>query len=540
MKCLNLFSTLFADETDGLSRLPKILWVCFLCVGILPVYAQPINVQGDKLTFESGGGRKLQHLEGNVTFEQGGNVVRCDKAVFDVVANRLNGNGNVRVTSNDGMTVTGDLLEYDGNTKVARVDRNVLLTDREMTLRTPSVSYNTQTKVGYYTGGGHILSGEIDLRSGTGSYNSANRMLYFRRNVLLKHPEYTMQGDTLQYNTQSRTAWFFGPTTITSEDNTIVCRKGWYNTASGKSHFSDGVVIYAKENTLSADTMSFNRNNGVGMAGGNIVMRDTAQGFTIFGDRGWYNRNTKFSRIYGEPYAQRSDASGDTLFIKADTFFYAQDTAAGYRTLSAYHRARILQGDFAGRCDSLIYQVDDSLFRLYGFPMLWSENNQLSGDTMRIFLRNRKIHRMELRRESFVITREDSLHFSQIAGRDMDQWFGHDNKMRLAHVRGQGQSVYFMRENDSLLTGVNIINCENMTMYFDSGRVSQVRFFQKPEGNVYPMEQIPNGADRLLGFNWNPADRPLRAYFVRIAAPPPVKTPEPAVQKPATPARRKR
>jgi len=540
MKSLNLFSTLFADETDGLSRLPKILWVCFLCGGILPLYAQPINVQGDKLSFEAGGGRKLQYLEGNVTFEQSGNVVRCDKAVFDVAANRLNGNGNVRVTSTDGMTVTGELLEYDGNTKVARVDRNVLLTDREMTLRTPSVSYNTQTRVGYYNGGGHILSGDIDLRSGTGSYHAGSRMLFFRRNVELRHPEYNMKGDTLQYNTQSRTAWFFGPTTITSEDNTIFCRKGWYNTASGKSHFSEGVVIYSKENTLSADSMSFNRNSGIGMAGGNIEMRDTAQGFTIFGERGWYNRNTKFSRIWGSPYAHRSDAGGDTLFIKADTFFYSQDTAAGFRTLRAYHGARMLQGDFAGRCDSLIYQVDDSLFRLYGFPMLWSENNQLSGDTMRIFLQNRKIHKMELRREAFVITREDSLHYSQIAGRDMDQWFGDDNKMRLAHVRGQGQSVYFMRENDSLLSGVNVINCEDMAMYFDSGRVSQVRFYRQPKGDVYPMDQIPAGADRLMGFNWNPDERPQRASFVRVA-----KIPLPAAQsqtpKPkAVPPKRKR
>lgn len=503
--------------------------------------AQPISINGDKLRFSSVDGKKLQYLDGNVSFEQNGNRVRCDQAVFDMDANFLTGSGNVLVTSSEGMTVNGDLLEYDGKNQVARVLRNVVLRDGDMTLRAPSVQYNTQTRTGYYLEGGHILNGDIDLRSRTGSYNAVNKTLYFRRNVELKHPEYTMRGDTLQYNTQTRTAGFFGPTAISSEDNTIYCQRGWYNTATGLSRFWSGARIVSKENTLSADTLSFDRNAGIGKARGNILLHDSVQDFSILGEFGWYDRNDKRSRIYGNPVSHRSDPGNDSLFLKADTFVYVQDTLAGKRVLTMFHQAALLQGDFSGRCDSIVYLVEDSTFRLFGQPVLWSGNNRLHADTMRVLLANKRLYKMELRRNAFVSTMEDSAHFSQMSGLNMDQWFGTDNKLRTARIIGSGRSLYYIRENDSLLGGANIIKCSDMQLAFDSGRVESVRFYGAPEGNVYPMDQIPEGADKLSGFVWDPERMPLRPMFDFIRPEPVrIESPAPAVGKPIPPVRRRK
>ena len=106
---------------------------------------------------------------------------------------------------------------------------------------------------------------------------------------------------------------------------------------------------------------------------------------------------------------------------------------------------------------------------------------------------------------------------------------------------GNGRSVYYIRENDSLLSGANIIKCSDMQLAFDSGRVDGVRFYGAPEGNVYPMDQIPPGSDKLSGFVWDPERMPRRALFNFIRPEPPVVVAPPAgAGKPIPPVRRRR
>jgi len=491
----------------------KIITLAGLLGCCLPLQAQPVNLQGDMLTFESGGGKRLQILEGNVHFDQEGNTVYCDRAEYELNSNQLYGTGNVRVLSKDGVTVSGSVIRYDANSKVARIEQDVVLTDGEMVLKTPSISYNTSTRIGFYNQGGHIVNGDIDLKSGSGSYNPANKTLYFRRNVVLLHPEYSMYGDTLQYNTATRTAWFFGPTEIRSEDNTIFCNYGWYNTRSGRSQFSRDVLIFSKENTLRADSMSYDREAGTGHAVGNLVLRDTAQGLIIYGSSGRYNRMQRYSGVYGNPVARRLDAEGDTMYLKADTFVYLQDSSRKGGLLKAYHKARVMQTAYAASCDSLVYAVSDSLFALYGNPLMWNEQSQINGDTIRLLMKNRRISKVLLRGHSFVAMKEDSLHFSQISGTDMEHLFGADNKIRNTRVLGSGESVYYIKNDDGTLGSANIIRCADMAFYFDSSRISEVRFYGTPEGHVYPLAQVPESKAVLPGLNWLEGTRPKREEF---------------------------
>jgi hypothetical protein len=123
----------------------------------------------------------------------------------------------------------------------------------------------------------------------------------------------------------------------------------------------------------------------------------------------------------------------------------------------------------------------------------------------------------------------------------MDQWFGADNKLKTARITGNGRSVYYIRENDSLLSGANIIKCSDMQLAFDSGRVEGVRFYGAPEGNVYPMDQIPAGTDKLSGFIWDPERMPQRALFDFVRPEPPIVVAPPTPPaKPIAPVRRRR
>ena len=82
-----------------------------------------------------------------------------------------------------------------------------------------------------------------------------------------------------------------------------------------------------------------------------------------------------------------------------------------------------------GKCDSFTYDEKDSVMRMFYNPVVWSDQNQLTADTMRFTWRIRKLNMLDMRHNSFIISRdtlaskEDSLQFNQIKGRNMKGYF---------------------------------------------------------------------------------------------------------------------
>lgn len=499
------------------------------CIGFLmilmgsfgPLISQPISLSAGKMKGIKRDGKEIQHLEQDVRFEQSGNTVFCDYADYDVQSEELTGVGNVRISSTDGVTITGSNLVFNNKNKTARVAGNVTLTDKDMVLTTPWINYNTESKIGWYGAGGRIVDNEMVLTSGTGSYNPNNKMLYFRKNVVLVHPEYKILADTLQYNSGTGTSYFFSYTEIISDSNTILCNYGEYNSRTGKSYFTRNAAILSKENIIRADTLVYNKNTGIGEAYGHLWVKDTVQRITIFGNKGYYNRKSRYTRVTGKPLARQYEKNGDSLMLRADTFIYTVDSAQTRRSLLAFNHVSIWRPDFSGTADSMSYVSEDSLFRLFGKPVLWNSNTRLNADTMRIWMRNSKISLMEMRKNSFVATEETGSEYSQISGKNMDNYFGTDNKLKSVLVMGNGQSVYYIREKDSAVTSANTVICENMRINLDSNKVTDVRFYKKPEGIIYPLAELPEAKKVLPGFVWDEENRPMAENFV-----PPFNIPE--------------
>lgn len=491
----------------------RLLLFFMIMLNLQGLRAQEIMLKADRMKGEKRRGENYQILRGNVMFEQSGSVVTCDEAEYNTVKEELEGFGNVRITSSEGAVVTGNRLFFDNKNKTARVDGNVTLRDKNMVLTTPWIIYHTDTRVGYYGAGGKIVDDELTLTSRTGSYSPAQSMLYFRHNVVLTHPEYTVKTDTLQYSNRTGNAWFFSFTEIQSEENTILCNYGNYNTQTGQSYFTRNAALINKENTIRADTLSFNRNTGIGHANGRLWVKDTSQNISIFGNKGYYDKNRKYTRVMGNTLAKKMEKNGDSLMLRADTFIYVADTTTQKRYLHAFHRTSLWRADFSGTADSLTYQADDSVFNLYGKPVLWNENTRLNADTMRIFIANSRVKFMHLRQKSFIAMQEDTAHYSQISGTNMDNYFTEDNKLKTVRVKGEGKSVYYIKEKDSAVTSANAVQYNNMQIDLDSNRVSGVRFYGNPSGTLYPLSDFPKEQKILPGFVWDEDNRPTAPEF---------------------------
>ncbi len=194
--------------------LRQYIFLVFQGVAITQAMAQePTQVEqkADYMEFDQDIAGGAYRLIKNVEFKHEGALMYCDSAYFYTQSNSLDAFSRVHINQADTMHLYGQFLHYDGNTRIAKVRRNVKLVGRNTELTTTALDFDLGKNVGYYTNHADIISGDNNLSSQTGYYYSNQQMYFFRDSVILRNPEYTMYSDTLNYNTNYKSCLFFWP-----------------------------------------------------------------------------------------------------------------------------------------------------------------------------------------------------------------------------------------------------------------------------------------------------------------------------------------
>ncbi len=472
-------------------------------------------IGGERLTLNQV--KKTTTIAENVVIKHDGVTIQCDSAIRRTDIGIIEGFGHIYIFQPDTFYLSGgEYLRYDENTKTALVTgKNVQLRDNQMVLNTTSLQYNTIYQSGYYTNGADIQSGTDNLKSKKGYYYRRSNVFNFKDDVILTSPDYVMTSDTLEYFANTKTAYFYGPSKIVSEENTIICNYGWYNTKTEKAQFSKKASIFSGSNTISADSLLYDKKKGIGNGIGNIKLTDTIENIEVYGQIGTYFQKTKESWISQKPLAIKQDAD-DTLYIVADTFYYLSNDSV--KILKAFKNTSIIQKEFQGLCDSLVYNFQDSLISLFHSPILWNNKNQITGDTMFLYLKSKKIDRLIVLNRAFLASEVVSLYYNQISGDKMSNFFK-DNKLNNVLVEGNSKIIYYIANNDTdtaEFSGVNKEACEKMRIILDSNRVSNIRFYGKPVGKIYPISEFPETEKYLDGLEWKAALKPkLETFLIR-------------------------
>lgn len=447
----------------------------------------------------------INRLMHNVVLVQRNLTLYCDSALLFKTENIAKIYGHVHLNQADSVHVYGDSAIYDGNTRMARIYGNVRLTDNSMTLTTNDLRYDMNTRIATYVNGGKVTDGEAVLTSELGYYFAQSNDAFFRNEVLLTHPKYTLEADTLQYNTAQEKAYFHGPTIIKNAESTVYCNKGFYETNSGIAVFHESVRLDNPPQQLIADSIYYNRETGIGKAFGNIAFRDTAQQVLQYSHIAEYDeiRNTIFSTS-GSIAGYIMDT--DTLFIGGDTIRTGQDSM-GLRTMQVFRNVRIYKSDLQGLCDSLSYSDADSTLRMYGLPVMWSDSTQFTADTIHMLMRNKQLREVQLYSNGFIINEDDSLIYNQIKGRNIYGYFS-DNDLKKIHAAGNGESVYFGKDEAGRYIGVNKLFCSEIDIYLNDRKFHRIAFRNAPDSSFTPMEDIRLNEYQLRNFSWKYDERP--------------------------------
>jgi lipopolysaccharide export system protein LptA len=461
-------------------------------------------------------GERIERIIDNVVFVQNTTTIYCDSAWFFRTRNVVEAFGRVRIVEGDSITITARHLEYDGNTKRAKLRGNVVFTKlARARLYTDFLDYDRVINEARYFNGGRLVDSINTLVSRKGYYDATSNLASFKRDVKVTNPDYTMNSDSMQYNSRSKIIYFVTETTVIDKDtNSFNYQSGTYNTITRVFDSSKGAGR-SQNYEVNGDRFDFDDLKKIYKIRGNVVMKSLEENLTIYGQASDSYKNKNLAKIYDHAYIAKVTDEGDTLFMTADTLVSIDDVDPKKKRLLAYHNVKIFKRDLQGTADSLEYRSADSTLYFYKNPVLWTDGNQMTADSISMLIEKNTISKIFMNVNAFVISKDTSENFNQIKGRKMIAEFA-KSKLNRVYVNGNGESIYFATdEKTGVLTGMNKVICSNIIIRFQDGKVSRISFLRQPDGNFIPPHELEEENMKLEDFIWHDKDRPLRKDVIK-------------------------
>ena len=446
-------------------------------------------------------GEGVRRFIGNVVFEHNNATMYCDSAYLYGRQNKIHAFSNVHVTRGDTLHLYGDFMLYDGNTDIGKFRNNVRLENKETVLYTDSLDFNNATSIAYYFDGGRIVNEQNTLTSIIGYYYANDDMFFYKDSVVVTTPDYTIYTDTLKYYTEEKIAYFLGPTNIYNEENHLYAENGWYRTEEKKFQFNENARYQNKEKILIGDSLYYDDLNGIGIAIDNIEMIDTAQNMILKGNYAYYTKEPESFLITDSTLLIQVSNKADSLFMHSDSITSNYDSTGTYRILKAYHKVQMFKSDFQARCDSMVYNFQDSVITMYTEPIIWSEGSQMTSKKVEVHMKNDEIDFFKLITTAFIISQADTISkYNQIRGKEM-YGYVRNNELKRVDVFGNGQTIYFtVDEKENEIVGVNSAESSDIIIHMKQGQVSKINMIKQPSGTLYPLEELKE--TKLKDFQW--------------------------------------
>ena len=508
---------------------------------------------------------QVQTFTGNVIFRHQGVLMGTDKAIQNTGTNIVEAFGNIKINQGDTLTIVGDTLYYEGNTRIATIwGKSVVLRDKKVTLRTKKVIYNMANGMAYYPVSGQIMQDSSRLTSNTGYYNTNTKYFNYIGDVEVVHPKFVLCTDSMDYDTHTKKAIFKSFTTIKGEDGNMTAERGWYNIQTKESYFSGRSTVDNEKYMLTGDTLNYDSDKDFGWARGNVVFVSKTDSLITVGDEVIRVGSQGITKVNGSTitqYISRNQTAliaGDSLRIiekpkvpanrmapPTDSLTTGTDSlsrvpdASLLPTLSllpdtlqsapkkeviredvqyiiATGKVKVYRTDMQSISDSLVYNAVDSTVGYYKEPVLWHKRNQIKADSIDVFLKNNRISRMEMVRNSFIIEQDSLLNFNQIKGRNMNALFTDSSQLQQIHIMGNAESKYFILDDKNKIVGLDLSQCSSMKFVFTNDELEDIHFYGDVDSRLVPPGEITEAESRFEDFNYRIADKPSKESILSL------------------------
>ena len=468
-------------------------------------------------------------------------------------------NGKTILTSTEGI--------YYAETKDIFFKKKVHLIDPKYDIINDTLLYNTQTQISSWNTPTFIKSKNGgDIYSSNGSYDLKNGKAFFGNRTIIKDSTRTYVADKSAYDELTGIAQLEGNAIIKDSVNGysilgnqiyldknnnsfLATRKpvlifkgeGYDSTYIAADTLFSGVEkrdslgrkIEISKDTLKADSVIDdskkikNNNNKINKAV-NKNLQDSinskidkkiVEDLTLVTNN--YSKDTVGIKNFDTLINQKVQVDTGKIFIDPlDTTLKQSDLTKNevnkkdtiIRFFIAFHNVKIFNDSLQSVADSLYYSTEDSIFRLFKNPLVFSNNSQIAGDTIYIYTKNQKADRLYVFDNGIIINKLNIRMYNQIAGRTLNGYFKNGE---LDYMRAKGfpaESIFYPQDDDSAFVGMNRSKGDIIDLYFKNKEINKVKFVNNVEGTLYPIRQIPEKQRLLKNFLWQDKRRPKNKF----------------------------
>ena len=450
---------------------------------------------------------------GNVRIIHNGVRMVCNKAYHFKDENYVKAFGNVQMNQGDTITMNSRYAEYNGDKEFAFATGDVVMRSPESTLTTDTVYFDKKNQEAFYNTYGTIRNKENTLRSKSGRYYVDQKKYKFTTAVTVTNPESTIKTNNLDYYENSGHAYVFGPSTITSKENVIYTENGFYDTTNDVGKLSKNSKIKLDNKIIEGDDLYYDRKKNYSRGINNVKITDTINKVIATGHYAELYRNAatkKDSMILTKRALVKTLVEKDTLYMHGKKIIVSGPQED--RVIRAFNNVRFYKSDMSGKCDSLHSNNKTQLTKMIGKPILWNNENQMTGDVMHLIGNNKtqKLDSLKVLNNAFII-QKDSLSkngYNQIKGQNLYGKFV-DSKLKEVDVVKNAEVIYYMYNDANEFIGINKTVCSKINLELEANKINSITFFTKTDSFIYPEADFPENARKLRGFLWRGDERIL-------------------------------
>lgn len=473
----------------------------------------------------------LSGINEQVYFNHEGIEVWCNNAVFYRDANFFKAYGNVRMQQGDTVTMQSNYAEYNGTTQFAFASGRVKMTRPQTTLETDTLFFDRVKQQAYFRSGGTVRDTASVLKSLIGRYYMDQDKYSFISNVVVSNPEYVINSEQLDFYSENGYAYMYGPTTIESETSTVYCERGFYDTRNDTGYFVQNSRIDYENRILEGDSLYFHRETSFASGTNNIRVTDTLNNSLITGHYAEVFRDRDSVFITKRAVAATLQDQ-DSVFIHSDTIMITGKPEN--RIIRGFYDVRMYKSDMSGKSDSVFVDQKSGLTKMINktgpltsvdlrrSPIIWSGNNQMTGDTIHLISnpKTEKLDSLKVFDNAFLIQKDSIEGYNQIKGKELTGLFI-DNELYQVDILKNTETIYYMRNEEKELIGINKTVSSSIKVLFEERQIEDVYYYQQIEGSITPEEELPENVRILRGFNWRGDEQLLQKSDLFAGKPPP-------------------
>lgn len=436
--------------------------------------------------------------------------------------------------------------EYSPATKEATFRERVVLQSRSdkdtLNITTDNLYYNTQTHVAELTTYSVIQNGDGIIYTTNGIYNTETTQAdLFENSLVTANNGNTLQGDTIYYNRELGFGEVFGNMCLTDTTNKVLMtgNYGFYNEltdsvfVTGRARaidFSSADSLYIHADTIRAFRHIITRNvpralpeatnDSLGTEPTDVVsLADTAL------DTDTTATPTPTSDIKSPEPAQLLPNTESTT--EADSISTSHDSVMIYpveepeeeskiygqaimmydavtdtiRFVVAAPRVKFYRKDLQGLCDSLTGISSDTMIYMDRFPIVWSENRQITGTQIQIHTNDSTIQWAKVPQNGFMIEMIEPEYYNQLTGKEMFATFD-GGVLSTLDVSGNVLAIFFPEENDSTINKMVNLESSFMAVKFRDNAIERMKLWDETNAVATPLYLAKKSMMYLPTFKW--------------------------------------